>query len=114
MLLKQKQPHSFSDVSRVYDLFCPAHPPRNTTQHKCSYAALNGLPSCANGFLLNEMMRDYLSFNGYSHTLSVFVAESAQPEEAVFDRHFLRRELGRVCRLPATRGIIVVGRGSKK
>ena len=39
-------------------------------------------------------MRDYLAFNGYNHTLSVFVAESAQPEEAVFDRQFLRRELG--------------------
>lgn len=44
--------------------------------------------------LLNELFRDYLRFNGYEHTLSVFLAETAQPQEPGLDRAFLKRELG--------------------
>ena len=44
--------------------------------------------------VLNELFRDYLRFNGYSHTLSVFLAETSQPKDPVLDRAFLQRELG--------------------
>jgi hypothetical protein len=44
--------------------------------------------------LLNELFRDYLRFNGYGHTLSVFLSESGQPPSPALDRAFLMRELG--------------------
>ena len=45
--------------------------------------------------VINEMIRDYLRFNGYTHTLSVFMPESGQPasERLPFDREFLAHEL---------------------
>lgn len=43
--------------------------------------------------LINELIRDYLLFNGYQHTLSVFLPESGQPQSPPFDRAFLAREL---------------------
>ena len=45
--------------------------------------------------VMNEMIRDYLRFNGYTHTLSVFMPESGQPasERLPFDREFLAHEL---------------------
>ena len=44
--------------------------------------------------LLNELFRDYLRFNGYAATLSVFLAETAQPPEPALDRKFLAKEIG--------------------
>ena len=44
--------------------------------------------------ILNELIRGYLQFNGYQHTLAVFVAEAALTTEPVFDRDFLRKDLG--------------------
>jgi len=44
--------------------------------------------------LLNELFRDYLRFNGYEATLSVFLTETAQPPEPAFDRKFLAKEIG--------------------
>jgi lisH domain-containing protein FOPNL len=35
--------------------------------------------------VLNELIREYLEFNNYKHTQSVFIPETGQPEEA-FDR----------------------------
>ena len=45
--------------------------------------------------VINEMIRDYLRFNGYTHTLSVFMPDSGQPasERLPFDREFLAHEL---------------------
>ena len=44
--------------------------------------------------ILNELFREYLLFNGYEHTLSVFLSETCQPPEPALDRAFLQRELG--------------------
>lgn len=43
--------------------------------------------------LINELIREYLTFNGYQHTLSVFLPESGQPASPAFDRAFMAREL---------------------
>jgi len=44
--------------------------------------------------MLNELVREYLAFQNYRSTLSVFVPESGQPSLPAFDRAFLSRELG--------------------
>ena len=36
--------------------------------------------------LVNELIREYLEYNGYTHTVSVFLAESGSPEPRPFDR----------------------------
>lgn len=43
--------------------------------------------------LINELVRDYLSYNGYGNALSVFMAESGQPNDRTLDRDFLRDEV---------------------
>eukprot|EP00928_Gymnodinium_smaydae_P014292 TRINITY_DN15211_c0_g1_i1.p1 TRINITY_DN15211_c0_g1~~TRINITY_DN15211_c0_g1_i1.p1 ORF type:complete len:234 (+),score=68.89 TRINITY_DN15211_c0_g1_i1:139-840(+) len=43
--------------------------------------------------LINELIREYLEFNGYHHTLSVLLPEAGHPEERQFDRRFLAAEL---------------------
>ena len=42
--------------------------------------------------IINELIREYLIYNNYLHTNSVFLSESGQPKEA-FDRNFLAKEL---------------------
>eukprot|EP01084_Bolivina_argentea_P149495 261150_1 len=44
--------------------------------------------------LINELIRDYLHYNGYTSALGVFLAESGQPNDPAIDRFFLRGELG--------------------
>lgn len=39
-------------------------------------------------FVINELIREYLQFNGYSNSLSVFLRETNQPDEPM-DRNFL-------------------------
>ncbi|GBF89148.1 flagellar basal body specific protein [Raphidocelis subcapitata] len=43
--------------------------------------------------LLNELVREYLIFNGLRETLSVFLPESGQPTARPFDRAFLAQQL---------------------
>ncbi|CEM39555.1 unnamed protein product [Vitrella brassicaformis CCMP3155] len=43
--------------------------------------------------IINELIREYLEYNRYHQTLSVFLAESGQPETPPFDRRFLATEL---------------------
>eukprot|EP00696_Hemimastix_kukwesjijk_P015416 gnl/Hemi2/3611_TR1255_c0_g1_i1.p1 gnl/Hemi2/3611_TR1255_c0_g1~~gnl/Hemi2/3611_TR1255_c0_g1_i1.p1 ORF type:complete len:128 (+),score=43.94 gnl/Hemi2/3611_TR1255_c0_g1_i1:85-468(+) len=43
--------------------------------------------------LINELIREYLDFNKYRHTLAVLVPESNMPV-APLDRHFLAQKLG--------------------
>ncbi|KDO18979.1 hypothetical protein SPRG_14816 [Saprolegnia parasitica CBS 223.65] len=43
--------------------------------------------------IINELIREYLEYNGYRHTLSVFLPESGQPLERPFQRRFLAHEL---------------------
>ena len=42
--------------------------------------------------LLNELIREYLEFNQYQHTMSVFLAESGQPAERL-RRQYLSQQL---------------------
>ncbi|CAM9960151.1 unnamed protein product [Pylaiella littoralis] len=51
-------------------------------------------PLSNENLLINELVRDYLSFNGYANALGVFMAESGQPSDRSLDRAFLRDELG--------------------
>jgi len=43
--------------------------------------------------IINELIREYLIFNNYTHTLSVFLPESGQPEKAPFDRTYITKRL---------------------
>lgn len=43
--------------------------------------------------VLNELIREYLEYNHYKHTLSVFTPETGQPAERI-NRTFLSHELG--------------------
>ncbi|DAZ93484.1 TPA: hypothetical protein N0F65_007852 [Lagenidium giganteum] len=43
--------------------------------------------------VINELIREYLEYNGYRHALSVFLPESGQPSERAFNRSFLQQEL---------------------
>ncbi|CAM9752738.1 unnamed protein product [Ectocarpus fasciculatus] len=51
-------------------------------------------PLSNENLLINELVRDYLSYNGYANALGVFMAESGQPMERSLDRGFIRDELG--------------------
>ncbi|CAN0378823.1 unnamed protein product [Ectocarpus sp. 12 AP-2014] len=51
-------------------------------------------PLSNENLLINELVRDYLSYNGYANALGVFMAESGQPIERSLDRGFIRDELG--------------------
>lgn len=44
-------------------------------------------------YLLNELIREYLEFNNYNYTHSVFESESGN-DKAALDRAFLARQLG--------------------
>ena len=43
--------------------------------------------------LINELIREYLMYNGYYNTASVLVTESGQPVDPPFDRHYMERKL---------------------
>ena len=43
--------------------------------------------------IINELIREYLTYNNYLHSNSVFLAETGQPKEP-FDRNFIAKELG--------------------
>lgn len=43
--------------------------------------------------IINELIREYLIFNNYTHSLSVFLPESGQPERAPFDRSYITKKL---------------------
>ncbi|CAN0338203.1 unnamed protein product, partial [Ascophyllum nodosum] len=49
---------------------------------------------CNDNLLINELVRDYLEYNGYSNALSVFVVESGQPTNHELNRDFLKEQLG--------------------
>ncbi len=53
------------------------------------FGALNDSPPSRpdlsnQNLLINELIRDYLKFNGYEHTLAVFLPESGQPNNPPF------------------------------
>ena len=43
--------------------------------------------------IMNELIREYMIYNNYLHSNSVFIAESGQPSEPPFDRNFIAKEL---------------------
>jgi len=43
--------------------------------------------------LINELIREYMQYNSYLHTLSVFTHESGQPTDPILDRDQMAREL---------------------
>jgi len=43
--------------------------------------------------LINELIREYMHYNGYFHSASVFISESGQPEDSPLDRNFIAKEL---------------------
>lgn len=43
--------------------------------------------------LINELIREYLQFNNYNHSLSVFLSETGQPSQPVMERVHMAREL---------------------
>ena len=43
--------------------------------------------------LINELIREYLEYNGYYNTLSVLVTESGHPVDPPFDRNYMERKL---------------------
>mmetsp|Transcript_12044 Transcript_12044/g.23561 ORF Transcript_12044/g.23561 Transcript_12044/m.23561 type:complete len:135 (-) Transcript_12044:543-947(-) len=44
--------------------------------------------------IINELIRDYLDYNGYSHSLSVFEPETGQPKDESLPRSVLAEDLG--------------------
>lgn len=43
--------------------------------------------------MINELIREYLIFNGYQHTLAVFLPESGQPSSPPFERNYITKQL---------------------
>ena len=43
--------------------------------------------------IINELIREYLEFNGMNYSLSVFLPEAGQPEQKPFNRDFITRKL---------------------
>ena len=43
----------------------------------------NSIPESTNNFLINELIKEYLDFNGYKHSADVLSVESGQPTKRV-------------------------------
>ena len=50
------------------------------------------IPLCKENFIINELIREYMEFNGYTNSLSVFLHETGQPDEPM-NREFLAHSL---------------------
>lgn len=62
--------------------------------HSLDDESTNQRPQISNtNLVINELIREYLQFNHYNHTLSVLLPESGQPATPALDRGFLSREL---------------------
>ena len=52
-----------------------------------------GKPQLSNeNMIVNEMIKEYLEYNGYYNSASVLVAESGSPAEPPFDKEYLRKK----------------------
>ena len=49
------------------------------------------LPS--ENMIINELIRDYMTFNNYHHALSVFIPESGQPKKSPYSRSTIAKKL---------------------
>lgn len=50
-------------------------------------------PLSNENLLINELVREYLRYNGYTNALGVFLAESGQPSDRALDRGFIKDEV---------------------
>lgn len=50
-------------------------------------------PVSNENLIINELIREYLAFNNYNNTLSVFLPESSQPVKPPFDRTYISKKL---------------------
>ncbi len=62
------------------------------------FNALNDKPMTApdlpnENLIINELIREYLIFNNYHHSLSVFIPESGQPKKPAYTRNFIAQKL---------------------
>eukprot|EP00520_Triparma_pacifica_P019857 CAMPEP_0118635404 /NCGR_PEP_ID=MMETSP0785-20121206/2059_1 /TAXON_ID=91992 /ORGANISM="Bolidomonas pacifica, Strain CCMP 1866" /LENGTH=134 /DNA_ID=CAMNT_0006526437 /DNA_START=73 /DNA_END=473 /DNA_ORIENTATION=- len=63
--------------------------------HACLQAEELPPPTLPNeNLIINELILEYLKFNGYGHTASVMRAETGQPVEGSVEPSFIRSELG--------------------
>ena len=51
------------------------------------------VPLSNENLIVNELIKEYMIFNGYTHSLSVFIPETGQPERSPFDRNFIAKKL---------------------
>jgi len=58
-----------------------------------SDTAARGEDLCDENLFINELIREYLHWNGYLNTLSVFHPETGQPDTPPFDRNFSTAQL---------------------
>lgn len=79
--------HDFDAIVDPMDLFDSYLPPFRTCVEEgrvsglmCSYNSVNGIPSCANDWLLSSLARDQWEFQGY-------VTSDCDADEDVFDMH---------------------------
>jgi lisH domain-containing protein FOPNL len=50
-------------------------------------------PLSQENMIINELIKEYLIFNNYTHSLSVFLPETGQPEKSPFDRTYITKKL---------------------
>mmetsp|Transcript_32966 Transcript_32966/g.93379 ORF Transcript_32966/g.93379 Transcript_32966/m.93379 type:complete len:135 (-) Transcript_32966:83-487(-) len=51
------------------------------------------VPLSDENLIINELIREYLTYNMYQQSESVFIPETGQPEKPAFDRTFLAQHL---------------------
>eukprot|EP00908_Phaeocystis_cordata_P001917 Transcript_12047.p1 GENE.Transcript_12047~~Transcript_12047.p1 ORF type:complete len:124 (+),score=6.29 Transcript_12047:38-373(+) len=70
-----------------------------------SQGADDGRPALTyENMLLNELIREYLEYNQYRHTLSVFLSESGQPAERLRKQHLSQQLQLPLLQAPASSG----------
>lgn len=81
-------------------LVLPQHMPRHRQVRAEVFHTLEGpqdgllpTPLSNENLLINELVREYLCYNGYENALGVFMAESGQPSDRSLDRGFLKDEV---------------------
>ncbi|GLD93781.1 hypothetical protein PINS_up002386 [Pythium insidiosum] len=95
------QPHSLDDLKAVLKDTLEARGSLGQIKARIRAEIFSALddhsvpkPKLSNeNLIINELIREYLEYNGYRHAHSVFLAESGQPLKAPFHREFLAKEL---------------------
>ncbi|KAF5827697.1 hypothetical protein DUNSADRAFT_194 [Dunaliella salina] len=85
-------------ASSIHAIACMVHPMHNKGGGKrCScywHLQVHPKPPLSNeNLLINELIREYMIYNGYRESLSVFVPETGQPQLRPFDRSMMAESL---------------------